>query len=132
MPAAFAAKVVGDFKNLLETWNQIELNVVLNIANMTWGNKTFADVVPHTIEDMTNARGEVEAGVRGSLNDLGKALFLKRWRSDMMAHHCLSFLTEAAKRTIKTHIDAYEHFNETTGESAFDGPTVLALILRTM
>ena len=136
-PTTFAAnaagnQVLGDFKNLLETWNQIELNVVLNIANMTWGNKTFADVVPHTIEDMTNARGEVEAGVRGSLNDLGKALFLKRWRSAMMAHHCLSFLTEAAKRTIKTHIDAYEHFNETTGESAFDGPTVLALILRTM
>ena len=45
----------------------------------------------------------------------------------MMAH--LSFLTEAAKRTIKTHIDVYEHFNKTTCQSAFDGPIVLALIL---
>ena len=50
----------------------------------------------------------------------------------MLAHHCFNHLTEGVRRTIKTHVDSYEYFNATTGETACDGPTILALILRTM
>ena len=99
---------------------------------MTWGDKTFTDVNPHEIQDMTADRGKVTAGVCGTLNDKGKALFLNRWRSAMLAHHCHAHLTERGRRTIKTHVDSYEYFNATTGDIAYDGPTVLALILCTM
>ena len=50
----------------------------------------------------------------------------------MLAHHCLAQLNEGGRRTIKTHVDSYEYFNATTGETAYDGPTVLTLILCTM
>ena len=75
---------------------------------MTWGGKNFTDVTPHEIQDMTTYRGEVTAGVRGTLNDKGKALFLNRWRSSMLAHHCLAHFTKGGRRTIKTHVDSYE------------------------
>ena len=58
--------------------------------------------------------------------------FLNRWRSAMFAHHCLTHLTKGGRRTIKTRVDSYEYFNATTGETAYDGPTVLALLLCTM
>ena len=38
---------LGDHANLLETWNQIGFDVVLNNVNITWGGKTFTDVTPH-------------------------------------------------------------------------------------
>ena len=50
----------------------------------------------------------------------------------MLAHHYFDHLTEGGRQTIKTHVDSYEYFNSTTGETAYDGTTVLALILRTM
>ena len=78
---------------------------------------------------MTTDRGEVAAGVRNILNDEGKALFLNRWRSAMLAHHCFAHLIEGGRLTIKTHVDYYEYFNAPTGETYYDGPTVLALIL---
>ena len=81
---------------------------------------------------MTTDRGEVTAGVRGTLNDKRKALLLNLWRSAMLTHHCLAHLTEGGWQTIKTHVDSYKYSNATTGETAYDGPTVLALILRTM
>ena len=81
---------------------------------------------------MTADQGEVTAGIRGTLNDEGKVLFLNLWRSAILAHHCLAHLTKGGRRTIKTHVDSYEYFNTITGETAYDGPIVLALILRTM
>ena len=50
----------------------------------------------------------------------------------MLAHHCLAHLTEGGQITIKTYVNSYEYFNDTTGQTAYDGPTVLALIIRTM
>ena len=50
----------------------------------------------------------------------------------MPAHHCLAHLNEGGRRTIKTHVDYYHYFNSITGETSYDGTTVLALILRTM
>ena len=94
LPDTAGTHTLGDHANLIETWNQIGLDVVLNNANMTWGDKTFTDVTPHKIQDMTTDRGEVIAGVCGNLNDEGKALFLNRLRSAMLAHHCLAHLTE--------------------------------------
>ena len=99
---------------------------------MTWGEKNFTYVNPHEIQDMTTDQGKVTAGVCGTLNDKGKALFLNLRRSAMLAHHFFAHLTEGGRLTIKTHLDSYEYFNDTTGETAYDGPTVLALILRTM
>ena len=132
LPDAAGTYTLDDHANLLEAWNQIGLDVVLNNANMKWGDKTFTDVTPQKIQDMKTDRSEVTAGVSGTLKDKGKALFLNRWRSAMLTHHCLDHLTEGGRRTIKTHVDSYEYFNSTTGETAYDGPTVLVLILRTM
>ena len=47
LPDATGTYTLGDHANLLKTWNQIGLDVVLNNANMTWGDKTFTDVTPH-------------------------------------------------------------------------------------
>ena len=108
---------LGDHANLIETWNLIGLNTVLNNVNMTWGDKSFNYVTPNEIQDMTTARGEVTGGVRGTLNDTGKALFLNRWRSTMMAHHALLLLTNAEKRSNKTHVTTYKNYNPDTGET---------------
>ena len=115
LPDAGGTYTLVDHANLLETWNQIGLDVVLNNDNMTWGDKTFTDVIPHEIQDTTADRGEFTAGVCGTLNDKGKALFLNHWRSAMLAHHCLDHLTEGGQITIKTYVNSYEYFNDTTG-----------------
>ena len=132
LPDAAGTYILGDHANFLENWNQIGLDVVLNNANMTWGDNTFTNVTPHEIQDMTTDHGKLTAGVCGTLNYEGRALFLNRWRSVMLAHPCLAHLTEGGQRTIKTHVDSYNYFNAATGETAYDGTTVLALILRTM
>ena len=97
LPDVGGTYTLGNHANLLETWNKIGLAVVLNNANMTWGDKTFTDVTPHEIQDMTTDCGEVTAGVRVTLNDEGKELFLNRWRSAMLAHHCFAHFTEGGR-----------------------------------
>ena len=97
LPDAAGTYILGDHANLLENWNQIGLDVVLNNANMTWGDKTFTNVTPHEIQEMTTDCGEVTAGDRGTINDEGKALFLNRWRSTMLAHHCFAHLIEGGR-----------------------------------
>ena len=37
---------IGNHANLIETWNIIGLDTVLNNANMTWGDKLFTNVAP--------------------------------------------------------------------------------------
>ena len=81
---------------------------------------------------MSFTRGKVTGRVRGTLNDTGKALFLKLCRSTMMAHHTLLLFTDAAKRDIKTHVTTYYHYNPDTGETAYNGPTILSIILQKM
>ena len=81
---------------------------------------------------MTTACGEVTGGIRGTLNDTGKYLFLKSWISTMMPHHALLFLTYAAKQSIKTHVTTYDHYNPDTGETDYKGPTILSIIFQTM
>ena len=88
---------LGDHANLIETWNRIGLNNVPNNANMTWESKSFTDVTPHEIQDMTTDRGKVTGGVHSNINNTGKSLFLKPQRSTIMAQHTLLFLTNAAK-----------------------------------
>ena len=102
------AFTLGNHANLVETWNRIRLDTALNNVNMTWGDKPFTDITPHEIQDMTIALGEVTGGVRGTLNNTGKTVFIKLWRSTMMDHHALLLLTDAAKRAIKTHVTTYE------------------------
>ena len=131
-PGAAGNNVLDDHTNFLATWNQISLEVVLNNANMTWGDKSYTDIIPHEIEDMIQARDEVSGGVRGALNDEGKVLFLQRCQSTMLDHYYLAYMTEGDRRTIKTHVESYEYFNTTTGKTAYDGPTIFDLILQTI
>ena len=49
-----------------------------------------------------------------------------------MDNHDLLFLTDTAKRAIKTHVTTYEHYNPETGETAYNGPTILSIIFQTM
>ena len=95
--APYGMVTLGKNVNLIETWNRIELNTVPNNVNMTWESKSFTDVTPHEIQDMTTDRGKVTGGVHSNINNTGKSLFLKRRRSTMMAQHTLLFLTNAAK-----------------------------------
>ena len=110
LPDATGTHIFGDHANLLETGKQIGLDEVVNNANMTWGDKTFTNVTPHKIQDMTTDRGKVTAGVCGTLNDEGKTLFLNYWRSAMLDHHCFAHFTEGGRRNIKTNVDSYEYF----------------------
>ena len=41
-------------------------------------------------------------------------------------------LTDAEKRSIKTHVTTYDNYNPDTGETAYDGPTILFIIFQTM
>ena len=123
---------LGDHENLIETWNRIRLYTVPRNANMTWGDKSFTDVNPRVIQDMTTARGEITGGVCGTLNDTGKAFFLKRWRSTMIDHHALLFLTNAVKLSIKTHVAIYVNYNPDTGKTAYNGTTILSIIFQMM
>ena len=132
LPDAAGTNILGNHANFIETCNQIRLDVVLNNANTTWGDKPFTNVTPQKIQDMTTDRGEVTAGFCGTINDEGKALFLNLWRSAILTHHCFAHLTEGGRRTIKTHVDSYEYFNATTGETDYYCTAVLELILRTM
>ena len=99
---------LGNHANLLETWNQIGLDVVLNNANIIWGDRTFTDITLHEIQNMTADQGEVTVGVCGTLIDKGKAPFLNRWRSVMLTRHFLSHLTKGGRQTIKTRFNSYE------------------------
>ena len=49
-----------------------------------------------------------------------------------MYHHALFFLTNASIIAIKTHITIYDHYNPDTGETAYDGPTILSIIFQRM
>ena len=77
LPDAAGTYILGDHTNFLKTWNHIGLDVVLNKSRMTWGDNTFTNVNPHEIQDMTTDRGKVIAGVSGTLDDEGKALFFE-------------------------------------------------------
>ena len=48
----------------------------------------------------------------------------------MMAHHALLFLTNSAKRSIKTHVTTYENYSPDTGETTYDVPTILSIIFQ--
>ena len=120
----------------MPTWLRpgIKSGLTLYWIMLIWneGAKSFTDVTHHEIQDMTTARIEVTGGFRGTLNNTGKNIFLKRWRSTMMAYHALLFLNDEAKRAITTHIRTYEHYNPATGKNAYDGPTILSIIFQTM
>ena len=122
----------GNQKDLLESWNQISLETILKNANQTWGDKTWTNVIPHAIEDLSAARGELTAGVRGTLNDEGKKIFLLRWRSTMMAHHCIQLLTPEAQGLMKIYQSQFEWFHDGSGETIQDGLTLATLILQKM
>ena len=48
----------------------------------------------------------------------------------MISHHALLFLTDEEKRAIKIHVTTYENYNPDNGETAYDGPTILSIILK--
>ena len=120
----------GDNKNVLESWNQLTLDQIHLNANQTWGDQSWTPSDPRVIVPLSNARGEL--GVANVITTVGKALFLKRWRSIMMANHALQSLTPAARMAIKTGEEWYEWYNDDTGETAQDGLTVITLILQKM
>ena len=62
---------LGDHANLIETWNLIGLDTLLNNVNMTWGKKSFTDFTPHETQYTTTARDEVTDGFCGTINDTG-------------------------------------------------------------
>ena len=57
LPDATGTYILGNHANLLEIWNQIGLDVVVNNSNMTWGDKIFTAVTPHEIQYMTTDCG---------------------------------------------------------------------------
>ena len=38
---------IGNHANLIDTWNRIRLDTVLNNVNITWGDNSFTDVTLH-------------------------------------------------------------------------------------
>ena len=122
----------GNHRDLLESWNQISLETILRNANETWGDETWTNTVPHAIENLSNARGEITDGVRGTLNDAGKRIFLHCWRSTMMAHHYMELLTPKAQGLMKIYQSQYEWFHDKSSKTTQDGLTLTTIILQKM
>ena len=56
-----------DHSNLIETWNLIGIDTVLNNSNITLGKTLFTDFTLHEIQNITTARGEVTGGACGTV-----------------------------------------------------------------
>jgi len=119
----------GGYQNIIETWNQFTRELIHKTANVTWGDKTWTVTGDKQIIRLSQARGEVNAGVRGDLNETGKLMLMRRWKATILAHQLLESLTPKARLAIEVHKNQFEWYDELSGETNYDGLTIAHLIL---
>ena len=114
-------------------WNKLDMTVIQKNATETWGDKSWTVTDVKQIEAFSVARGEQNAPLAGAaagiINLEGKKAFQKRQRSRYLAHHALGLLSDNGRAAIMVHESMFEWFDDFTGESVYDGLTVLFLIL---
>ena len=119
----------GGHQNIIETWNQFSRELIHKTANDTWGDKTWTVTADKKIERISQACSKVDAGVRGDLNDAGKIMLMRRWKSTILAHQLLESLTAKSRLAIEVHKNQFEWYDELSGETNYDGLTIAHLIL---
>ena len=124
----------GEHTDILKTWNKVTPAIAQKNATETWGDKSWTETDNKEIGELAEARLEVIAGSTAigdpTLNRLGKALFKKRQCSKCLAHHCLGLLSKKTKASIMLHEKEFEWFDTDSGESGYDGLTILLFILQ--
>ena len=65
-----------DHKNFIDTWQEITEDIVERNSTQIWGDKSWTITDDKQIAPISQARGEVETGVRGALNDAGKRIYM--------------------------------------------------------
>ena len=89
-------------KDILETWDQINIDVIRKNVTQTWGNKSWTINDPKEIEALSQTCGKVDNGIHGGLSYAVKKIFTKCWKSNMLAHHTLALLRPARRKPWKS------------------------------
>ena len=122
----------SNFRDILESWNQITLNIVLKNANQNWGDKSWTDIIPCYIVDLSNTRGKIDAELRITLNATGTNMFMLRWRLQVMTNDTLALLTHKVQKATKIYQPMYEWHHKESGDTAQDGLTLVTIVLQKM
>ena len=118
-------------KDILKTWNEITIDIIQKNATETWGDKSWTVTDVKEIAEFTEARGELipNGAAQGQLTAEGRKAFMRRQKSKYLAHHILGLLTPIAREAIMVEESKFEWFDEDSGETAYDGLTILFLVL---
>lgn len=127
--AADGTVTFGDHVNILETWNQLTIDIMQKNAEETFGSKSWTGTENKQIESFSVARGEVSQATN-MLNEDGRKAFLLCRASKYLAKHALGLLTKAGCRSIMNMEKQFTWEDDETGETISDGLTVLFLILQ--
>ena len=111
-------------KDIINTFDEVSMDAIQKNATMLWGVKNWTVTNDKEIQDPTTARGELTANGSALTAD-GKVLQLKRFQSQILAHHCFKSLDADDRKALKVEKDKYEWIHPTSGELIYDGLTVL-------
>ena len=116
---------LGNYKNLLTSWNEIEPAAIQKNATMAWGDKTWTETDGKEIVPFSAARGEL---ANGRLNEKGKKLYMKRKKLSWLGYHALSLLVSQDRDMINVEEDSLLWIDPDSGDIVKDGLTIAYLI----
>ena len=90
----------AEYRDILDTWNEIDEQCIHKVASMVWGAKGWDNEADKVIVEPTAGRGEKNGT---NLNVVGKALMLKRFHSNILAAQCWALLSDDAREALKIH-----------------------------
>ena len=121
-----ASITLGDFKNLLTSWNDITPEAIQRNATVTWGDKTWTETRNKETVPFSAERGELTNA--GRLKIEGKQKFMARRKLVWLAHHALSMIVPADRPMINVNDRLFLWSDPESGDIIKDGLTVLYLI----
>ena len=84
-------------------------------STQIWGTKNWTVTDVKKIVPLSQARGKIVAGVRGTLNKEGKRLYMARFRSTMLAHHIFASVDKDGQDALRVNKEKYEWFANVSG-----------------
>jgi hypothetical protein len=116
---------------MLDTWNKImDKNIAIN-ANEVWGTWDWTcGNGDFQIAELTQARGEV--GTAHTVTIIGRKKFLEYWKSSIMAHQNIQFLTPKVHVGIKIHKKKFQWTDPLPNKTINDGRSLLNEVLKMM
>ena len=121
-----ASLTLGDFKNLLTSWNDITPEAIQNNATVTWGDKTWTETREKEIVPFSHERGELANA--GRLTNEGKQKFMTRRKLVWLAHHAISMIVPEDRPMINVNDRLFLWSDPMSGDIVKDGLTVLYLV----